>query len=221
MDADESDELPGFDDGEEVIELHDEIGGQLRPVSSAAFADEFLDQSRQGVETSARKLLAQAPHAAPVFARGFAGDRGVDPIDDRLERGVLPEAGMAQRDDDLGDDVAWVFPHHDDAIRHQDRLFDVVGDHQDGLRGEGLVQPELHELAAQGFGRQNVERRERLVQAQKLGLDRHRSREADLLAHSAGELARVGGFETVEADVAHGEERLGAAPERFRDARQS
>ena len=63
-----------------------------------------------------------------------------------------------------------------------------------------FVLPQLHQLAAQRLGRKHVERRERLVQAQQLWLDGHGAGEAHLLSHAAGELARVGRLEAVQAD---------------------
>ena len=57
---------------------------------------------------------------------------------------------------------------------------------------------------AQGLGGQDVERRERLVHEQDVGVHDQRAREADALAHAAGELARVGGLEAVEADEVDG-----------------
>ena len=112
---------------------------------------------------------------------------------------------------DLGDDAARVVTHDDDAVGHQDRLLDVVGDHEDGLRRYGLVQPELHQLTAQRFGGENVERGERLVETEQLGLDRHRAGEPDLLPHAARELARVRRLEAVQTDGVDEPERLARA----------
>lgn len=47
---------------------------------------------------------------------------------------------------------------------------------------------------------EHVERRERLVETQQLGLHRERAGEADLLAHAARELAGIGALEAGEAD---------------------
>src|ERR1051325_6441288 len=118
----------------------------------------------------------------------------------RSEGGVLALPRMAQRDMDLGHDVAGILAHDDDAVGHQHRFLDVVGHHQDRLRRNLFFEPQLHQLAAQRLRREHVERGERLVQAQELGLDRHGAGEAYLLAHAAGKLARVGGLEAVEAD---------------------
>ena len=60
--------------------------------------------------------------------------------------------------------------------------------------------PQVEQVGAQGLGGQHVERRERLVHQQDLRLHDERAGEADALAHAAGKLLRIGGFEAVEAD---------------------
>ncbi len=60
--------------------------------------------------------------------------------------------------------------------------------------------PQIEKVGAQRFGGQHVERGERLVHQQHLWMHHQRTRKADALAHAAGKLLRVGGFEAVEAD---------------------
>ena len=65
--------------------------------------------------------------------------------------------------------------------------------------------------------RLRVERRERLVHQQDIGIDRERAGEIDALAHAAGELAREIVLEAFEADEAAEDRACGAfsgAPER-------
>ena len=85
-------------------------------------------------------------------------------------------------------------------VGEQDGLFDVVGDDEDGLGGDGLLLPELEEFGAEVFGSQDVEGAEGLVHEEDFGLDNEGAGEADALAHAAGELLGVGGLEAVEAD---------------------
>ena len=101
----------------------------------------------------------------------------------------------------LGQHAARVFFHHDDAVGHEHGLFDVVRHHQHGLGGDGLVQPQFHQLAAQRLGAQHIQRAEWLVQAEQFRLNRHRARKAAFLAHPAGKLARVGRLESVQAHL--------------------
>jgi hypothetical protein len=81
--------------------------------------------------------------------------------------------------------VAGVAPQHDDAVGQQDRLFNVVGDQEDGLGGHGLVGPQLEQFAAQVLGGQHVERGERLVHEEHLRLDDQGAGKADPLLHAA------------------------------------
>ena len=132
--------------------------------------------------------------------QGLAGYGGIDLVHDGLKRRVLALARMTQAHGHLGHDVARIFVHDHDPVGHQHGLFDIVRDHQDRLGGDGFAQPQLHQLAAQRFGGEHIQRGKRLVQAQQLRLDRHRPRKAHLLPHAAGKLPRIGGFETVQPD---------------------
>ena len=67
--------------------------------------------------------------------------------------------------------------------------------------------PEVEEVGAQRLGGQHVERRERLVHQQDVRMHHQRAREADALAHAAGELARIGRLEAVQADQVDGRQR--------------
>src|SRR3546814_21026916 len=82
---------------------------------------------------------------------------------------------------------------------HVDRLLDRMGDEEEGfalLRDQG--QQVLLELAPGLL----VDRRERLVHQQHLGVDGEGAGKADALAHAARQLVRVGLLETLEADLA-------------------
>ena len=78
--------------------------------------------------------------------------------------------------------------HHDDLVRELERLLLVVGDEQtrDAELAVQLVEP-----AAKVLAHLRVERTERLVEQQHLGLRRERPRERDPLALPARELVRV------------------------------
>ena len=75
-----------------------------------------------------------------------------------------------------------------------------MGDHEDRLDRNAPLLPQVEQVGAQGFGGQHVERRERLVHQEDLRLHDERPREADALAHAAGQFLRIGRFEAVEAD---------------------
>ena len=108
-------------------------------------------------------------------------------------------------------------PGLDDSTRmrsaHQHRLLDVVRHHQDRLDRHAPLVPEVEQVGAQGLGGQHVEGRERLVHQQDLGLHDEGAGKADALAHAAGKLLGIGGFEAVEADgVDRLQRSLGASP---------
>ncbi len=65
---------------------------------------------------------------------------------------------------------------------------------------EPLRCPKVHEIAAQSFAGENVQRRERLVHQENCRIDDEGARKADALAHAAGKLSRIGIFKSVEAD---------------------
>ena len=118
----------------------------------------------------------------------------------------------------FGGDAAGIAGQHDDAVAHQHRLFDVVRDHEDALDRHASLDPEVEKIGAQGFGGEHVERRKRLVHQENIGVDDKRPREADALAHAAGEFLREGEFETVEADQI---DRFQRAPSGFVLARSA
>src|SRR5712672_2959977 len=78
--------------------------------------------------------------------------------------------------------------HHDDAVGEQHRFVDVVRDHEDRA-ARGRDDP--HQFVLEVRPRQGVERPERLIEQEDLGLDRHRAGDTDALLHAAGELVRV------------------------------
>ena len=128
------------------------------------------------------------------------GEDLIDVVDEGGEGGVFALARLRKRDFEIGADVAGIAAEDDDAVGEEDGFLDVVGDEEDGFGGDGLLLPELEELAAQVVGGEDVEGGERLVHEKDFRLDDERAGESDALAHAAGELAGIGGFESVEAD---------------------
>ncbi len=131
---------------------------------------------------------------------GALGHQRVDAVDHGAERRIEPVARMGNGVGDLGGDAAGIGRQHQDAVAHQHRLLDVVRDHQDRLDRDSPFLPQVEEVGAQRLGGQHVEGREGLVHQQDLRLHDERAGEADALAHAAGKLLGIGGFEAVEAD---------------------
>ena len=76
---------------------------------------------------------------------------------------------------------------HDDALRHADRLADVVR-HQD--RGLALAAQDFGHLVGERDAGLRIERRERLVEQHDVRLGAERAGERHALAHAARQLAR-------------------------------
>ena len=87
----------------------------------------------------------------------------------------------------------------ENAVAHQHRFLDVVGDENDALDRQLAVAPQLEKIGAQGFGREHVERRERLIHQKNIGMDDESARKTDALAHAAGQFARIGGIHNHQA----------------------
>ena len=105
--------------------------------------------------------------------------------------------------------MARTLGHDHDAIRQVDGLVDLVGHEQHGLARflPDAQQLDLHEVA-----RLRVERRERLVHEQHVGIGGERARKADALLHAAGQFVRIVTFETRKPD--HHDQSLGDLPPR-------
>ena len=70
----------------------------------------------------------------------------------------------------------------------------------DEHRREAVLPPQRQQVVVEPVARDLVERRERLVHQQDLRLRHQRARDRDAHLHAAGELARIGLLEALEAD---------------------
>ena len=135
------------------------------------------------------------------------GHHPVDLVDQLLEVRRPAAARPGQRVAQVGADPAGVGAQHQDPVREQHRVLDVVGDHDHGLGREALALPQLEQLAAQVLRGQHVQRAERLVHEQGGRLDDQRPGEADPLPHPARQLLGVGPLVAVQADQVDGAQR--------------
>ena len=122
-----------------------------------------MRRAQQLGETARRR----ARKASVVRKPGGRGDRAVD--------------------GELAGDAAGPGRHHHDAAGHVDRLLDVVGDEDDR---RPLLGPERQHVVGELAAGDLVERRERLVEQQHLGLGDQRAGQRDAHGHAAGELRR-------------------------------
>ena len=105
---------------------------------------------------------------------------------------VLVELGVHD-----GLDAARPRRHHRHAVGEIDRLLHVVGDEDHGLR---RALPDAQQLALHQPAGLRVERAERLVHQQDLGIEGERARDRGALLHAAGKLRGVAVLEAVQAD---------------------
>ena len=142
---------------------------------------------------------AGAPSASPGLASRITqlqgehvrlGDVGDEVPDVLVGRGADDLVGRADLDD-------LAVAHDQDPVAQLERLGEVVGDEHHRL-ADLLVQADdlvLHVAADQG-----VERGERLVEEQDVGVGGQRARQADALLHATGELVGVGALVAGQAD---------------------
>ena len=144
-------------------------------------ADERDDRARRW---RIRRGAARASRGLDGSAVGDAPEpvREADELGDEGGPGALVELGR-------GRDLLEPPGRHDaDPIAERERLLLVVG-HEQGRRADAdLDAPDLLAQLAADLG---VERRERFVEQEDLGLDRQRASQRDALLLAAGELVRV------------------------------
>src|SRR5262245_55666392 len=100
----------------------------------------------------------------------------------------LEAARAGEIDLDLLPDPSRACAEHHDAIAEVDRFLDVVRDEDDGLAG---ALPEARQLFLHRLARLRVERPERLVHEQHLGIEGEHACERGALLHAAGELGGI------------------------------
>src|SRR5579883_1464310 len=107
-----------------------------------------------------------------------------------LDRSLPPMLGAANLGDldDLPDPPGMP-GHHDDAVGEKDGLFDAVSDEEHGARIDAREPDQLLLHLDPGL---RVERAERLVHQQNLGVDDVGARDRDPLLHAAGKLVGIG-----------------------------
>src|ERR1700694_282083 len=88
-------------------------------------------------------------------------------------------------------DRPWTRSHDQDAIGELHCLFNVVSDKENRFL---FALPDAHEIGAHLQAGEKVERAERFVHVNDVGISRERSRDLHTLAHPAGKLVRIGVF---------------------------
>ena len=149
------------------------------------------DAARVTMRAPSRRRSRRRGHGAGL--RGFVVlEVGPDPMRGAagrriVERGDGPRPRQVDRD--VGHDPRRARRQHDHPVGDQDRLGDAVGHDHDGRRGP---LPEPQQLQVESLAGQGVERAERFVEQQDLGLQGEGSRQRHALPRPAGQLGRPG-----------------------------
>ena len=106
----------------------------------------------------------------------------------RRECTACARAGAAASTGMRLDDAARARAHHVHLVGEIDRLLDVMGDEQHRL---AEVAPQLHQPFLHLQLGLRIERAERLVQQNDVGVEQERAQQRRALAHAAGERARI------------------------------
>src|SRR5438876_1120682 len=147
-----------------------------------------------GLTMPTRARQAYMPRLSALFQHGLANivfDQPPDAVDVADEFGrALHRQGARPRQlhlDDLADAARPAAEHHH-AVGEINRLVDLVGDEEHRLLA---ARPDARELGLHDLARLRVERRERLVHQQHLGIDGQGPGEVYPLPHAARELAGI------------------------------
>src|SRR5258707_11539225 len=95
----------------------------------------------------------------------------VDRIDQLKEVGAFAVARMRNVNFEVRVDVRGMAAENDDTVGENDGFFDIVSNDENRARGNLVTEPELEELAAEGFRGEDVKRGERLGHGYDLLLD--------------------------------------------------
>ena len=145
-----------------------------------------------------RRATAQVGHRAHRH-------QAIDFIDQGTHGHRIGAPWAWQRHQHFVADAAGSAGHDDDAVRHHHGFLDVVRNDQDALGGNAVAVPQVKNIVAQGLAGQHIQRRERFVHQQHVGIGHQCSRNPDALAHAAGQFARQGATKAGQAhQVEHG-----------------
>src|SRR5260370_6325674 len=125
-------------------------------------------------------LASPPPPQQPIDARGI--------FPERLARLHLQRARMRQLDAEIVGHARGAGGEHDDAGAEKHRLSYPVGDEDDGLL---RLLPDAQQLEVHLFPRERIERAERLVHEDELGIVGERTRHRGALLHAARQLLWV------------------------------
>ena len=194
LDADR--QLPGGEHQDADHDRRDDAGpGACRDAEDAPLLGEHRPRLGVGAVVRQRMRERQIAHAAIACFSVSGRDAAEMRVFGRgAEQRVARIGRLAAQ---VGHHAAGPRRHHDDALREIDRLEHRMGDEH---RGEAVLPPQRQQVVVEPVARDLVERRERLVHQQDLRMRHQRARDRDAHLHAAGEFARIGFLEALQAD---------------------
>ena len=148
------------------------------------------------------------------------GHQLVDVIHVQRKFSRVALAWLCERNQEIGANLGWIAAQHQDAVGQQHGLLDVVSHQKNAANRHLLLQPQFHQFAAQVFGGQHVQRRERLIHEKNLRFHRECARETDALFHAARKLLGIGVLKALQADRTQRAERAAMTVGMLHRARQ-
>src|SRR5215471_6672342 len=179
-------------------------------------ADNRLDQTGKQIGRDPRQHRI-SPNLSNAFCRKCSARRrggtlrhcDIDSLDKITEPGIKAVPRLRQTNLDLADDLRRIGRENEDAVAHQHRFFDIVSHQDHPFDGEPAFAPEIEKIRPQSFRGEDVERRERFIHQQNIGVNNESACEADPLAHAARQLAWIGRLVAIQANqVDRGERTL-------------
>src|ERR1700730_2322649 len=101
------------------------------------------------------------PNKVPASTMGRRSSISIPDSSSRLYRSSRPPCPISQLGQvylEIGAYAARITPEHDNPVGEQDRLFDIVCNHEYGGGRHLLAQPQLHQFIAKVFGCKNIKR---------------------------------------------------------------
>src|SRR3989440_7925564 len=180
FDAQHSEENSSIDSRKEGINLETQFIGEAMQINAASVVGENFQEAghasgagmrqHDGLRPRGRSGTKGARRSVIVLVSRLRKD-AVDRIDQLEKVGAFAVARMRNVNFEIGVDVRRMAAENDDAAREDDGFFDIVSNDENRTRGNLVIEPELEELAAEGFRGEDVKRGGRLVHEEELRVD--------------------------------------------------
>src|SRR4030042_2850510 len=157
---------------------------RVSPRNAVITANLFTLRSFPYYDSGLQAMLQDLPDFAPQFE-----ERGL------CFHFLVPRA--AQRNADIADEARRPRTEQDDAIGQVNGLFDAVRHKEDSLL---LPLPDVQQFVLEDIPRLDVQRPERLVHQENLGLNREGPSDSHPLLHAAAKLMRERLLEAAQPD---------------------